>query len=295
MELRQLRHFVTLARTLNFRRAAEELNIAQPALSISIRKLEDEVGSRLFDRDSRGVSLTEVGSATVNIARATLEQALEITTTSQAIREGERGRLTIGFVPIASRRLFPRVLPAFKALYPDVDLRLLESPSRKIVDDVANQNIDVGIVLTPLTFEANCDIHGIETDRLVAILPSTHRFAGCPEIPLNVLRDDPFVMYSSDQVPALRAIVFAACWELGSFVPRIAQEAVQLQTIMSLVRSQLGVALVPSAHAQDLGPDAAVARIKGASDLLSVGLASVCAKRGGRVLVKRFIEALHQN
>src|SRR5207248_2309727 len=110
MELRQLRYFVALAETQNFHRAAERLNMAQPPLTVAIRKLEDELGARLFDRSVRGAALTPAGAAALDVARATLMQADRL---REAVREGadgERGRLRVGFIGSATFELLPRII-----------------------------------------------------------------------------------------------------------------------------------------------------------------------------------------
>src|SRR5262245_37732447 len=127
MKLQQLRQFVTLAETLNFHRAAERLNMAQPPLSISIRKLEEELGAQLFVRGQQGVQLTAEGHAALDDARLSLPHAEQV---QRAVREtsaGERGGLRIGFVGSATYHLLPRLLKGFRVSYPLIDVTLAES------------------------------------------------------------------------------------------------------------------------------------------------------------------------
>src|SRR5271157_2792003 len=107
MELRQLNQFSVLAETLNFHRAAERLHIAQPPLSVSIRKLEEEFGVKLFDRKTSGVKLTEAGRAALGDARRALFHAAEAARIARATALGTSGRLRIGFVGTAKYRLLP--------------------------------------------------------------------------------------------------------------------------------------------------------------------------------------------
>jgi DNA-binding transcriptional LysR family regulator len=146
MELRQLRHFAELANTLNFRRAAQACRIAQPALSISLRKLETEIGVKLFDRGTREVSLTEAGRVALPSALAALDAARETAHLARSVMKGESGRLTIGIVASATYRLLPRVLPQFKKSFPNVDLQFVESTTQKIIEDVMSRSVDLGIV-----------------------------------------------------------------------------------------------------------------------------------------------------
>jgi DNA-binding transcriptional LysR family regulator len=247
MDLRQLRYFATLAETLNFHRAAERLNISQPPLTVAIRKLEDELGARLFDRESRGVRLTDAGRAALPAARATLEQAALVRDAVRLGRQGESGALSVGFVGSAISAALPRIIPAFRALYPGVDLRLEEMTSVSIVAALAARQLDVGLVRLPLVQPAGVDLSVIERDRLVVALLDSHPLAKRRSLALSDLRDEPLILHGP--VSVLRSVVLLACQRAG-FVPRIAQDATQVQTILSLVQSGLGSALVPSAMAR---------------------------------------------
>jgi DNA-binding transcriptional LysR family regulator len=247
MDLRQLRYFVVLSETLNFRRAAERLNISQPPLTVAIRKLEAELGADLFTRSARGVSLTAAGEAALEPARAALNQAELVRQAVQEGADGERGRIRIGFVNSAMYGLLPGLIPRFRQRYPHVAFVLEEGDSRVIARRIASRQLDVGFVRLPLLDQAEIEATVLESDELLVAAPQGHRLAGRQAVRLAQLADDPFIAYPHDSL--IHALILLACQRAG-FAPQVAQEVAQARTILSLVQSGLGVGLVPSRSAQ---------------------------------------------
>ncbi|RYY59801.1 MAG: LysR family transcriptional regulator, partial [Comamonadaceae bacterium] len=171
MELRQLRHFVCLAQVQNFSRAAEQLHIAQPALSISIRNLETEMGVRLFDRGPRHVHLTQAGRAALASARAALSHVDEVAQLSNAIAEGEAGVLRIAFVGGATFRVLPRAIPEFRRRHPAVELELTEATTLSVLQRVRSGEVDAGILRHPVLPAPALATLVLERDALVAVMP----------------------------------------------------------------------------------------------------------------------------
>ncbi|MGO4331040.1 LysR family transcriptional regulator [Cupriavidus sp. 2TAF22] len=249
MDLRQLQQFVALAETGNFHRAAERLHMAQPPLSISIRKLEDSLGTPLFVRTSRGVRLTQAGEAALHDARRALFHAAQARAAAVAAAHGERGALRVGFVGSATYALLPRLIPAFRAAHPGIELILHESTSASILERLERHQLDAGLVRFPILQAGGYTLMPLETDEFVAAVPADSEFAQQDTVALKALAAEPFIMHPSADVPNLQAIAMLLCQQAG-FVPRVTQEAVQVQTIISLVESGLGVALVPSVAAR---------------------------------------------
>lgn len=247
MELRQLRYFITLAETRNFHRAAERLNMSQPPLTVAIRKLEEELGAPLFVRGSRGVTLTPAGATSLEIARATLAQAERFRTAVREGAGGERGRLRVGFVGSATFELLPRIIPEYRRRYPAVELVLEEATSIDIARKLAAGELDVGLLRLPLLEIAAVDARVVDPDELHAALPVASPFAKKDRVDLSALAAEPFILQS--RISILHSITLAACHDAG-FVPKVAQEAAQLSAVLALVRSGLGVALVPSCAAR---------------------------------------------
>jgi DNA-binding transcriptional LysR family regulator len=244
VKLAQIRQFVTLAEEGNFHRAARTLNIAQPPLSVSIRKLEEELGTALFLRDARGVSLTEAGTSALPSARLVLFHAEELRRSVHATLSGEHGRLRIGFVASATYELLPRLLLAYRKQFPQVEIKLEEGRTSELLNEVAASKLDIAIVRTPILTHADVKVDVLEHDHLYLAVPKDSRWAGRKELQLKDLSDEPFVMFSRERVPSMHAISMALCQREG-FVPKVAEEAGQLQTILCLVESGIGVALVP--------------------------------------------------
>lgn len=242
MDLRQLLYFSTLAETLNFRRAAERLNMSQPPLTVAIRKLEDELGAPLFTRNARGVTLTAAGEAALPSARAALAQADQVRSAAREGLMGERGKLTLGYVSSAMYAMLPRLISLYRRQYPEVELVLEEATSVEILERLALRQMDVGLVRLPLLQPALVDTSVVEIDELVAALPETSALAQRDRVSLRLLGCQPFITFPRTSV--LYATTVMACHQAG-FTPQVAQHADQVHTIMSLVQSGLGVALVP--------------------------------------------------
>ncbi len=250
MDLRQLRYFTTIAETLNFHRAAERLNMCQPPLTVAIRKLEDELGAALFERDPRGVRLTPAGLAALGPARAALGAAEQVREAARQGAQGLRGRLVVGFIGSAVDVL-PRIVSPFREAFPNVELALEEMNSVEIVSAIRAYKADVGLVRLPLVDGAGMAVDVVERDVLVAALPPGMAAPRRGALPLADLADQPFIIYGP--ISVLNPVIRLNCQRAG-FTPKVAQEAVQVQTILSLVQAGLGVALVP-ARAARLAPD----------------------------------------
>jgi DNA-binding transcriptional LysR family regulator len=272
MDLRQLRQFAVLAETLSFRKTAERLNISQPPLSVSIRKLEEELGVALFSRGKTGVRLTESGQAALADARRSLFHAEEVARSARTATLGESGRLRIGFVGSATYSLIPTLLPAFRERYPAVKLELYEGTNTGILARLEANILDIGLVRVP--FPTRSRIHWVtaERDHLVAALPAAHPLARRRGLRLADLADEPFVHYAASEVPGLHAITMLVFQEAG-FVPQVTQEAYQVASVICLVESGLGVALVPSIASRIPSKAVVFRELEGMSEHGSIGLA----------------------
>ncbi len=243
MDLRRIRQFVVLAETLNFRRAAERLHIAQPALTISIQKLEAEIGAPLFTRDQRSVALTAVGRAALQEARRTLFHGTQMLEIAEGTINGTAGLLRLGFAASTTYGLLPRLVTAFRAELPGVELVLQEADSNRIMQMLDEEAIDVGLVRTPLVRPSEAVVMPLERDEFLAAIPRASPLAIKEPFYLRDLADQQFIMHPVGS--ALGSATMALC-QAGGFLPHVAQEARQLHTILALVGSGLGVALVPS-------------------------------------------------
>ncbi|MBC7380248.1 MAG: LysR family transcriptional regulator [Burkholderiaceae bacterium] len=244
-DLRRFRHFVVLAETLNFRRAAERLHMAQPPLTVSIQKLEAALGVRLFNREASGVTLTAAGMAALAEARQLLFHGSQMGEAARSAMGGTAGTLRMGFVGSASYGMLQKLLPLFAAEYPGVELVLREATSVAIMQQVEERTLDIGLVRVPLLRPSGASLLPLERDSFIAALPRANPLARKRGLSLSDLADEPFVMYLPEQAAGLHSAAMLACQQAG-FIPRVTQQATQIQTVLALVESGLGVALVPS-------------------------------------------------
>jgi DNA-binding transcriptional LysR family regulator len=251
-ELRQLRHFVAVAERLHFGRAAAALHISQPPLSRSIRSLEARVGATLLARSRRRVELTAEGARFLEEAKRVIAQLERAVEEVGRMAAGAGGRLRIGFVSLADYGVLPGLLRAYKAARPGVALSLREMLTPEQAAALAAGELDFGLLLPPVSVP-DLEHLVVQRERFLAALPARHRLArevGRKARPLAVreLAEEAFVMVPREIAPGLHDIVAGLAARAG-FAPRVAQEALQMQTVVSLVSSGLGVALVPSSLA----------------------------------------------
>jgi DNA-binding transcriptional LysR family regulator len=241
-----LRSFVVLAAERHFGRAADRLNVSQPALSKRLRRLEEMVGGALVRRRYRDVRLTEAGRMLLERAPALLretERAIELS--REAVR-GERGLLRIGFGVATITWLLPEVLSRFRRVLPRVQIEMRDMSSLAQADALRRGEIDVGFVRHPLG-AAEVRSVPILRERLVAAVGKASPWRDREGLPS--LAAEPFVMCSRSVSASYYDHVVALCRSAG-FAPRIVAEISDLFSLLQLVRAGVGVALVPSAAAE---------------------------------------------
>ncbi len=248
IETRVLRQFLAVAEELHFHRAAERLHMAQPPLSQAIRKLEDDIGARLFERTNRNVTLTAAGVSFLDVARRVLAQVNDGVEQARRIGAGIEGHLTVTFIDTAHYELLPAILRLFKARYPDIELTLREATTAEQVKALETGEADVGFLRQPglphrLTMER------LRGEAIRIALPHDHPLASHDSISLSALAGDAFVVTPRAEGHGFHDQLIALC-RLAGFSPRIIQEARQMQTVAGLVAGGLGVALVPASLAR---------------------------------------------
>jgi len=254
-DLRQLRYFVAVAEEQHFGRAAARLSMTQPPLSQAIRALEDTLGVELFARTRRSVELTPVGADLLPEVRRILASAEALRPLAQSLARGEAGVLALAFVTTADYGLLPLLLRDFGARYPRVRLQLAEATSDVQVDELVAGRIDAGLVIAPLPprHAAQLSYLPIAREPLVIAMPTelaartggTSAEDGCDApVSLRDLADVPLVVFPRHLAPGFYDIIMD-CYGAAGLVPRVGQEAIQMQTIVSLVSAGMGVALVP--------------------------------------------------
>jgi len=247
-DLRQWRYFVTVADERHFGRAAERLSMTQPPLSQAIRALEEALGVALFVRTKRSVALTAVGAALLPDVRRLLASADALPPLARRLARGEAGSLSLAFVSTADYGLLPSLLRAFGARYPQVRLQLAEATSDVQIDELVAGRIDAGLVIPPVPprHAAGLSYLPVVREPLVVAMPAAAAPDGPEDEPVRLadLAALPLVIFPRRLAPGFYDII-TGCYGAAGETPHIGQEAIQMQTIVSLVSAGMGVALVP--------------------------------------------------
>lgn len=242
VELEWLRRFVVVAETLNFRRAALQLKISQPALSRSLSQLEDSIGARLLERDRRGVSLTVPGRVLLEESPRLLEHAVMVRRVTQ--HSTESNRLNVGFLTMALYRTLPEALKLFRSRWPGVDLRLQELSSGEQYQRLQNGTLDVGIVAIEVTDRHSLATRVIDRSPIVLVVPEHWDLARKKSIALSELANVPLIQARRSTSSSISDMLDLKCRAAG-FSPNLVHEANQIYPILKLVAAGEGVGFVP--------------------------------------------------
>lgn len=251
MDARQLRHFLAVAQTLHFGRAAEQLSMTQPPLSQSIMALERELGAPLFVRTKRQVALTPFGAQWLPHVRAAMDGLGRLPEIARQLRDGETGKLELSFVSTADYSILPTLVRRYLALHPEVEITLSEATSDVQIAALLEGQGHAGIIIPPPGgLPDRLSYRRLLVEPLVAAVPESWvedgRLAHDGErLAPGALVGAPGVIFPRRSTPAFYDLVMETLTALTGGA-RIAQEAIQMQTIIALVSAGIGVALVPA-------------------------------------------------
>ena len=247
MEMHQLRYVVAVARTGNFSRAAEQCHVSQPSLSQQVQKLEGELGERLFDRMKRAVKLTPQGEAFLPRAVRILEEADAAKREATEARELLRGTVTIGVLPTIAPYLLPDAMTRFARKYPGVEISVLEDTTARLLKHALACEVDFALASQPIHDE-RLEIRELFAEELLLALPPGHLLARRRTVTVRDLEHERLIVMKEGHCLGNQVLNF--CDRRG-VRPQISFRSAQLETIQALVRSGLGISLIPAMAARE--------------------------------------------
>ncbi len=266
IELRLWRQFLAVAEELHFSRAAQRLNMTQPPLTQAIAQLEVALAVKLFDRTKRSVQLTPAGAALMPEARDLLARAAALPVFARASADGEAGRLRLAFVSTVGFDLLPRWVRRFREQHPKVQLELVEATGDVQLEALARGEIDAGFMLhSPGFAPPGLTCQRIARDSLVLAVPEQSALASRARLTLKDLLHQPLVIFPRRILPSLYDAIFAM-YHTAGYLPQVAQEAIQMQTIVNLVSAGIGVAWVPASVRQFQRPGVVYREVTGSKE-----------------------------
>ena len=279
MDIRQLRHFRAVAETLHFGRAAASLGMTQPPLSQSIMALEGELGAPLFARTKRSVVLTPFGTQWLVHVRRALDGVNALPEIAAQLRDGKAGQLSISFVSTADYSILPALVRRYSSLFPEVEIALTEATSDVQIATLLDGRGHVGLIIPPANaaLPATLSYLPLVTEKLVAAVPESWIADGRLKFSGKLLSAQavicaPLILFPRQSAPAFHDLVTGYYASHGGQA-RIVQEAIQMQTIISLVSAGMGIALVPTSLRNLARTGVRYIDLAGTAPMLETGIA----------------------
>jgi DNA-binding transcriptional LysR family regulator len=291
MELRYLRYFTVVAETRHFGKAAERLHIAQPPLSLAIRRLETELGVELFTRTTRQVALTGAGEVFRADAERILKAVDEAVTRVGRFASGAEGVLRIGLTGSASYRQLPTLARLVKREMPHVVLEVhteMLTPAQEAA--LVERRLDLGVLRPPVRQEGIAH-RTIAEEPLALAIPEGHGLSDADEVHVDRLRHEDFIMYGSALGSVVNDAVVRSCLTAG-FYPHRAYEVTETSAALALVAAGLGIAMLPDSIRSAPREGVLCKALKGAS---SVRLDMAWRKDDDSPLLANLLEMLEKN
>lgn len=240
MDLRQLEYFQMVSRLNNMTRAAERLHVAQPAISVAIQKLEEELGVQLFDRSQKQFALTTEGRVFLERTEEILVKVQDAVLEMSDYRELRRGSLRLGVPPMIGSCLFPHFFAGFRQLYPQLELHVTEEGSLSLRSLLEAEALDLGIVITSKVSD-RLAVQPITTGEILVCVSPQHRLAGLDTVEFSQLSEEPFILLKEDTYH--RQIILQEC-KKHQFNPHIVLSSSQVDTIRGLVAKGVGISFL---------------------------------------------------
>lgn len=248
IDIRHLEYFVEVARQKSFSKAAIISHVSQSAISKMIKDLETELGTSLLNRTSKYVQLTDTGIIFLEQAQQIVVMFHNLTTEFENRVEMEKGKISIGILPITGSTLFAELLGEFKKKYPQIEISLSEYGSKKVALAIQDGTLDTGIICT-VPNNHYFDSLSFSTDLIWVIVSSQNPISQLPSIELASLASESFVLYSKDF--SLHDEIINQCRNVG-FSPNVIFETSQRELMTQMVAANLGIAFLPSAVCKEL-------------------------------------------
>ena len=266
--LRQLRYFEALAAQGHFGRAADLCNVSQPALSMQIKELEEQLGTPLFERASRQVRLTGFGEAFSSHARAVLRGADELSDMARLAQERLIGRLRLGVIPTIAPYLLPALIKGLTEQYDGLDIHVRETLTSKLMADLETGKIDAAIVALPFSEPAFTEVSLFE-ESFVLVRPKAQEDMPVPSA--EGLREMRLLLLEEGHCFRDQALSFCGVPQLR---PRDGLDASSLSTLVQMVGAGIGVTLIPqmAVPVETRSADVAVARFQNGEPRRTVGM-----------------------
>ncbi|HZG81882.1 MAG TPA: LysR family transcriptional regulator [Brevibacillus sp.] len=289
-KIRDLKIFVTVVEERNFTRAGEKLFIAQPSISKSIQRLEEELQVILFDRRMRDVALTDAGEIVYEHSKEVLALMKRMETGIEDLSDAAAGQLKIGLPQIIGTFIFPPIGKAYTERYPKVALKIEERGGILTEKLVEKGELDVGFVVFPVD-NPLLYTEQIYEDSFVLCVSANHPLAAREQIELHEVKDEQFIVFA--KTFALHKIVMNAC-ERSGFKPHVLLESTQWDLVLELVSVQMGIAILPRVFANKLkNIEIASIPITNPSFKWQVGVIT-SKKYYHSAALKRFLDTVHE-
>lgn len=244
IELRHFKYFQTLAKELNFRRAAEKLFISQPGLSRQIKQMEEIFDAVLFIRTKRKVALTEAGLYLLKEVNFIFSHQENIKTQLTNIQQGKMSELRIGFLGSAAHHVIPEFVAGLNKQYPGIRTTLEEMSNRAQIERIQTQLLDVGFVRMK-TFPEGICTRLVHRDSFSIVVPENYPLASATPVEIENLKDELFIFFSSEDSPYYFDLVMSICEDHG-FRPKVFHKSIHALTIFKLIEEGMGIAILPS-------------------------------------------------
>lgn len=257
MTLTELRYIVTLARERHFGRAAEKCHVAQPTLSVAVRKLEDSLGVVLFERGSE-VRPTVIGAQIVAQAEKVLAETARVSEIAAAGRDPLAGPLRLGVIYTIGPWLLPALVSRLKARAPDMPLIIAEGYTESLLEKLHAFELDALVLALPIS-EPGLLVQPVYDEPFRILLPATHPWAGRKTIRASQLLDEPLLMLGPGN--CFRDQVLDLCARASHGQSPQVLESSSLETIRHMVASGVGVTVMPSSSVDGIAADDPLLRV----------------------------------